>query len=203
MIDYLRGFSVVGRRPQLLVAFSSGFLRFFLDYGYFTYLPIFLALAYHSSPAVVGLMLACFAAGAMLTASQAGRLSRGHDPTQLLVLGFAISGVSLLGVPLLRSEWLAAVCLLVYGIGNGLISPFQKNVLTRNAPISVRSGVIALDRVFQQVAKTLSPVLMGVVLLVAQAGAIFLVLGLLSLLSVGLAALLLRPSSEMLRLSET
>jgi predicted MFS family arabinose efflux permease len=192
-MDYLRGFFVIGRRPQLLVAFSAGFLRFFLDYGYFTYLPFFLALAYHSSPATVGLLLACFAAGAMLTASQAGRLVRRRDPTQLLVLGFLIAGISLLGVPVLRSELLAGVCLFVYGIGNGLISPFQKNVLTRNAPADLRSGVVALDRVVQQVAKTLSPALMGAVLIVAQAGAIFWALGLLSLASVALAALLLRP----------
>src|SRR6266508_1600309 len=80
----LRG---VGRRPRLLLAFSAGALRFFLDYGYFTYLPIYLALSHGISPAAIGLLFGCFATGAMLTASQAGRLVRGRDPAQLVFVG--------------------------------------------------------------------------------------------------------------------
>jgi MFS transporter, ACDE family, multidrug resistance protein len=190
---YVGALGEIGRRPRLLIAFSAGFLRFFLDYGYFTYLPIYLALAFHSSPATVGLLLACFAAGAMITASQAGRLARGRDPAHLLFVGFLVSGIALLAVPVLHAESLAGVCLFVYGLGNGMISPYQKNVLTRDAPADIRAGVISLDRVFQQIAKTVSPAAMGALLLVVQAGTIFWALGALSLASVALAAAVLRP----------
>jgi predicted MFS family arabinose efflux permease len=190
---YVGALGEIGHRPRLLIAFSAGFLRFFLDYGYFTYLPIYLALAFNSSPAKVGLLLACFAAGAMVTASQAGRMARGRDSAHLLFVGFLVSGLALLFVPVLHTEALAGVCLFVYGLGNGMISPYQKNVLTRDAPADIRAGVISLDRVFQQIAKTISPAAMGALLLVAQAGAIFWALGLLSLASVALAAAVLRP----------
>lgn len=195
LLGYFGALGEIGRRPRLLIAFSAGFLRFFLDYGYFTYLPIYLALAFHTSPATVGLLLACFAAGAMITASQAGRLARGRDPAHLLFAGFLVSGLALLAVPILHAEALAGVCLFVYGLGNGMISPYQKNVLTRDAPADIRAGVISLDRVFQQIAKTASPAVMGALLLVAQAGAIFWALGILSLVSVALAAAILRPWS--------
>jgi ACDE family multidrug resistance protein len=189
--SYLGGFRGIGRRPRLQVAFSAGFLRFFLDYAYFTYLPIFLTLTQGTSPVTIGLLFACFAVGAMITASQAGRLARGRDPAELVFVGFALAGVSILLVPLLPHEALQGISMFVYGLGNGLISPLQKSLLTRNAPADLRAGVVSLDRVIQQVAKSLAPGVMGLVLLAADVSAVFWLLGLLSLASVALAAVLL------------
>jgi MFS family permease len=83
--------------------------------------------------------------------------------------------------------------LFVYGLGNGLISPLQKSLLMRStADIpAIRGGVVSLDRVLQQVAKSLAPGLMGLLLVVADVSAVFWVLGALSLASVALAAVLL------------
>ena len=66
------------------------------------------------------------------------------------------------------------------------------SLLTQNAPADVRAGVVSLDRVVQQVAKSLAPGVMGALLLVADVTAVFWVLGGLSLASIVLAALLLR-----------
>lgn len=191
MRAYLGGFASVARRPRLFVAFAAGSLRFFLDYGYFTYLPIYLALVRGTSSSVIGVLLAAYAVGAIVTASQVGRVVGQRDPAAVLVVGFGISGVSLLAIPFLGSDVLVAASLFAYGLGNGLISPLQKGLLTRNAPEAVRGGVISLDRVVQQVAKSVAPAAMGVLLIVADITAIFWVLGGLSLVSVALAALLL------------
>jgi predicted MFS family arabinose efflux permease len=188
---YVGSFRGIGRRPRLLVAFVAGFLRFFLDYAYFTYLPIFLALTRGTSAVTIGLLFACFAIGAMVTASQAGRLVRGRDPAALVFVGFALAGVSVLVMPLLPNEALQGASMFVYGLGNGLISPLQKNLLTRNAPPDLRAGVVSLDRVVQQVAKTLAPTLMGLVLLAADVTVVFWLLGALALGSVALAGVLL------------
>jgi predicted MFS family arabinose efflux permease len=198
---YVGSFRGIGRRPRLLVAFGAGFVRFFLDYAYFTYLPIFLAVTLGTSAAVIGLLFACFAVGAMVTASQAGRLARHRDPVTLVFVGFVLAGVSVLAVPLLPNEVFQGLSMFVYGLGNGLISPLQKSLLTRNAPADLRAGVISLDRVFQQIAKTLAPTLMGVALLAVDVSTVFWLLGALSLGSVGLAAVLVanRGLDETLR----
>ncbi len=188
---YLGSFRGIGRRPRLWLAFSAGFLRFFLDYGYFTYLPIYLALARGASPAETGLLFGAFAVGAMVTASQVGRLARGRDPADLVFVGFVLAGVSVLAIPVLPVLPLVAASLFVYGLGNGLISPLQKSLLTRNAPSETRAGVVSLDRLIQQVAKSLAPGAMGALLVVADVSAVFWVLGALSLASVALAAGLL------------
>jgi hypothetical protein len=65
------------------------------------------------------------------------------------------------------------------------------SLLTQNAPADVRAGVVSLDRVVQQVAKSLAPGVMGLLLLVADVTAVFWVLGGLSLVSIVLAALLI------------
>jgi MFS family permease len=191
MRDYAGSFSVIGQRPRLFVAFAAGFLRFFLDYGYFTYLPVYLALARGTTSNVVGVLFAAFAVGAMLTASQAGRLTRGRDPARVVVIGFLLAGVSVLAIPFLPNDGWVAASMLVYGLGNGIISPLQKGLLTRNAPAELRGGVVSLDRVVQQIAKTLAPGAMGLLLLVADVSAVFWLLGGLSLGSVALAAVLL------------
>jgi ACDE family multidrug resistance protein len=193
---YVRGFAAIGGRPRLIIAFSAGFLRFFLDYGYFTYLPIFLAVTRGTSPAAVGALFAAFAVGAMVTASQAGRLVRGHDPARVVFLGFALAGGSVLVIPWLPTTPLVGVSLFVYGLGNGLISPLQKSLLTQNAPSEVRAGVISLDRLVQQVAKSLAPAAMGALLVVADVSAVFWVLGALTLGSLVLAALLLNAAGR-------
>jgi predicted MFS family arabinose efflux permease len=185
---YVGNMGEIRRRPRLLFAFSAGALRFFLDYAYFTYLPIYLALTRGTSTATVGLLFICFAAGAMVTASQAGRLVRGREPTQLVLIGFVLSGISVLVIPLLPNEALVGASLFVYGLGNGIISPLQKSVLTRNAPPNVRGGVIAFDRLGQQIAKSLGPGLAGALLLVADLSVVFWALGALSLACVALAA---------------
>jgi predicted MFS family arabinose efflux permease len=189
--SYAGSFGGIRQRPRLLIAFGAGFLRFFLDYAYFTYLPIFLALTHGTSAVTIGLLFACFAVGAMTTSSQAGRIARGRDPAALVFVGFALAGVSVLLVPLLPNAIFQGAAMLVYGLGNGLISPLQKSLLTRNAPADLRAGVISLDRVFQQIAKTLAPTVMGLVLLAADVSVIFWLLGALSLGSVALAATLL------------
>jgi hypothetical protein len=68
------------------------------------------------------------------------------------------------------------------------------SLLTRNAPPETRAGVVSLDRLVQQVAKSLAPGLMGALLVVADVSAVFWALGALSLVSVALAALLLHAT---------
>ncbi|MEK7341926.1 MAG: hypothetical protein AABZ69_06895, partial [Candidatus Binatota bacterium] len=74
---------------------------------------------------------------------------------------------------------------------NGVISPMQKSLLTQNAPTELRGGIVSFDRLIQQVSKTLSTSVVGLLLVMAELSTIFWLLGILSLISVGLMAALL------------
>jgi MFS transporter, ACDE family, multidrug resistance protein len=192
---YLGEMLKLAGHPRLLIAFSAGFLRFFLDYGFLTYFPLFLVRTHGISTATAGLLYVFFSVGAMITSSQAGRLAAGRDKAQVLFVAFLISGIALVAVPFMPGVWSVGISLFFYGIANGVISPMQKSLLTQNAPLEMRGGIVSFDRLIQQASKTISTSVVGLLLVTAELPTIFWMLGLLSLMSVALMALLL-PSRK-------
>jgi MFS family permease len=171
--EYLARTSRAIREPRLTLAFATGFLRFFLDYGLYTYLPILVALRYGATPLVVGALIAASAVGSIITAISIGRIYGRFATEKLLALAFFASalgvGLPAIGAPL----WLIAIGIFLFGLGNGLISPLQKSLMTRRTPPELRGGVIAVDRVIQQIAKSAAPALLGALLLIASLEALF------------------------------
>ncbi len=190
-LTYLGDMLRLARHPRLLVAFSAGFLRFFLDYGFLTYFPLFLVRTHGISTATAGLLYVFFSAGAMITASQAGRIAAGRDKAHILFMAFVVSGAAVVAVPFVPGVWLVGCALFFYGLANGVISPMQKSLLTQNAPTELRGGIVSFDRLIQQVSKTTSTSIVGLLLVTAELPTIFWMLGILSFASVGLMALLL------------
>lgn len=188
---YLSDMLRLTRHPRLLIAFSAGFLRFFLDYGFLTYFPLFLVRTHGISTATAGFLYIFFAVGAMITSSQAGRIAAGRDKANILFLAFLISGATVLAVPFLPEVWMVGCTLFFYGVANGVISPMQKSLLTQNAPTEMRGGVVSFDRLIQQFSKTTSTSIVGLLLVSAELPTIFWLLGILSFASVGLMACLL------------
>lgn len=199
---YLGDMLRLTRHPRLMIAFSAGFLRFFLDYGFLTYFPLFLVRIHGLSTATAGLLYTFFAVGAMITSSQAGRIAAGRDKANVLFYAFLISGGAVLAVPFLPGALLVGSALFCYGLANGVISPMQKSLLTQNAPAELRGGIVSFDRLIQQVSKTTSTSIVGLLLLSAELPAIFWMLGVLSFASVGLMACLL-PRSRPATISPT
>ncbi|MGN6732764.1 MAG: MFS transporter [Candidatus Binatia bacterium] len=179
------------RHPRLVIAFSAGFLRFFLDYGFLTYFPLFLVRTQNVSTATVGFLYIFFSVGAMITSSQAGRIAAGRDKANILFLSFVVSGAAVSAVPFIHGAWLVGCALFFYGLANGVISPMQKSLLTQNAPAELRGGIVSFDRLIQQVSKTTSTSIVGLLLVSAELPTIFWILGILSFISVGLMACLL------------
>lgn len=191
---YLGDILRLTRHPRLMIAFSAGFLRFFLDYGFLTYFPLFLVRIHGISTAAAGFLYTFFAVGAMVTSSQAGRIAAGRDKATLLFVAFLISGAAVLAVPFLPGALPVGAALFCYGLANGVISPMQKSLLTQNAPAELRGGIVSFDRLIQQVSKTSSTSIVGLLLLSAELPTIFWLLGILSFASVGLMACLLPRS---------
>lgn len=161
--SYLRMIATAVRRPRLHLAFATGFLRFYLDTGLYTYLPILLALRYDAGPATIGWLVAASAIGSIATAMNAGRL-RYRKAERMLAVAFGASAVAIglaaAGVPL----WVLFAATFVFGLANGIISPLQKSLLTQRTEPNLRGAVVSVDRVIQQVGKSIAPVLMGLVL---------------------------------------
>ena len=189
--SYLGDMLRLTRHPRLVVAFSAGFLRFFLDYGFLTYFPLFLVRTHGISTATAGLLYVFFSIGAMMTSSQAGRIAAGRDKANVLFVAFAVSGAAVLAVPFLPSLGWVGGALFFYGLANGVISPMQKSLLTQNAPTELRGGIVSFDRLIQQVSKTLSTSIVGLLLVGTDLPKIFWLLAVFSFASVALMGCLL------------
>ena len=171
--EYLaRTFRAV-REPRLTLAFATGFMRFFLDYGLFTYLPLLVVLRYGASAATSGWLIAISAVGSILTAMTVGHIYQRQPAERLLAIAFGAGALALAVIALEQPLWIVAFASFIFGLGNGLISPLQKSLLIRRTHASLRGGVVSVDRVIQQVAKSLAPSLMGLLLLVAPLEAVF------------------------------
>lgn len=180
--SYLTNTGRAVREPRLRIAYGAGFLRFFLDYGLFTYLPLLLAIRQGAAPTTAATIIAISAGGSILTAVSVGRLVTKASTERLLSLAFFASGIALLSIPIFSSIWISAMAAFVFGLANGLISPLQKNLLTRHTPRSMKGGVVAFDRIIQQVAKSLSPSVLGLLIVFSNTEAVFWLLSGLSFL---------------------
>ncbi len=172
------------REPRLRTAFITSFTRFFLDYGLFTYFSLFLALRYGADAATAGWLVAISSVGSIVTAISVGHIHTRMPTERFLIVAFAASGIATFILPLHPPIWLVGVAVFIFGMANGLISPLQKSLLTRNTKPALRGGVISVDRVVQQVSKSLAPAIMGLLLLVAELEAVFWLLVAVSLIGV-------------------
>lgn len=193
---YLRSTWTAVRQRHFRVAFGVGFLRFFLDYGLFTYLPLLLAFEHGASAVATATIIAASAVGSIITAIGVGTLARNGSAERLLALAFLACGAALALIASTSPLWLAGLASFVFGLGNGLISPLQKNLLTRRTLPSQKGGVVAVDRLIQQLAKSLAPSVLGLVLLVAQMNVLFWTLAALSLAGT-ISLVFARPAHDM------
>ena len=120
------------------------------------------------------------AVGSIITAISIGRIYGRVATEKLLALAFFASAIGV-GLPAMGAPlWLIAIGMFLFGLGNGLISPLQKSLMTRRTPPELRGGVIAVDRVIQQIAKSAAPALLGALLLIAPLEALFWMMGAMS-----------------------
>ena len=175
-MPYFKDVIAVARQLRCLVIFSISSLRFFLEYAFFTYLPIFALYALGVTVAKGGFLFTIYAVGAMVTASQVGTLVLRWERVNLVILAFFVQAVCLLATPPAQGFWWLGGVMLVFGLANGVISPTHKSLLTQSAPGQLRGGVVSADRVIQNISKTVSPPIAGLVFGLSNVQGVFLVL---------------------------
>ncbi len=178
---YFKDVLAMASQLRCLVIFSMSSLRFFLEYGFFTYLPIFALYTLGVTVAEGGFLFTIYAVGAMVTASQMRPLVLRWERVILVIVSFFIEGLCLLTIPAARSFWCLGAILFCFGLADGMISPIQKSLLTQSAPGELRGGVVSVDRVLQSICKTVSPLISGLILAVSNVETVFLILGAIAL----------------------
>ncbi|MCF8109838.1 MAG: MFS transporter [Desulfohalobiaceae bacterium] len=109
--------------PRALWLFFSNFMGFVLLYGIVVYMPIQVVKQFGLTTMHSGLAISTAAGVAALVASQAGRIYRLLSEELRVLIAFACCGLSHFLVALAGSYPFILACLLVWGLGFGILMP--------------------------------------------------------------------------------
>jgi len=99
-----------------------------------------------------------------------------------LVTGaFLVQAGCLSVAALAQNVWWLGAAMLVFGLANGIISPAQKSLLTQSVPRQLRAGFVSADRISQQVAKSIAPLIAGFIVVFTSIQMMFMVMGVFTL----------------------
>lgn len=151
-------------RDRLVVAsLLVGPLRFFLLYGLYTFLPV-LVVRHELTIAQAGLVIGAINVAKLVVASQSRRTLRLGPSPRTMALGM-LASTGLLALFVFADSFGAfLVVAAAFGTADGVTAPLQKSVLTQNTAPSIRAGMISFNAVLQNIAKTVAPVSMGLVI---------------------------------------
>lgn len=187
---YFGDMAVLFRDPFVAGILAGGFVRMFLKFGLFAFLALAVVEAYGGSDAYAGFLVGLYSLVGAFVASQSARLTETLSHSYALVLGFLVAGAAFVAFPLAPGLLALTALVAVHGVGEGIINPVHKSMLSQSVGDDVRAGLVTTNAIVQNTAKTVTPVALGALLVVAGPGSydlLFLVSGVLTLLAVAVA----------------
>ena len=192
---YVKAVFWASMRVRSLTIFSMSSMRFFIEISFFIYVPFFAVEQLGVEVERGGLLFTGFALGSIVTAGLAGAIARRFERFSLVSLAFTVQGLCLVAASMVGSVWTLGVVMLVFGLANGLISPAQKSLLTQSVTGPLRGGFVAADRISQNTAKSIAPLVAGTLVVATSIETMFQVIGFVAIAwAVGVGALALTGS---------
>lgn len=164
------------RDPLVASAFGVGFVRFFVRYGLWAYLPL-LATQRSLTSSQIGLVIGIVGATKMVLASQSRRVLAVGAPSVLMAGGLFVGSVLAAGMALPTTLVAYLVLGGCFGAVDGVVAPLQKSLITQRVSADVRGGVISANTVLQNTGKTLGPAVLGLLTGVTGLAEMLVILG--------------------------
>lgn len=174
---YVRKTSSFLTNIQIILLMVSFMFRFVVFYGSITYISVLAIREAGLAVVAVGTLLSARGLVKTLSSTQAGRLSLSHSPAFLSFISFCIvaAGITLMGVS--PSPTVLGFGALLWGIGDGILSPCQKSLVNRLSPPEYRGGVMSTALTSQNIGKFAGPVGVAILLNAVDPKTAFVVLG--------------------------
>jgi MFS family permease len=149
------------REPAILGVMIGGFARWFIKYGFFAYVPIYLVSRFHAQPVETGAVVAIPGLVAAVVASQAGRLGLSGRGRASLLVALVAFGACLPAYALVPTIWLTAAVSVVQGVADGVIGPLLNSFISMLPAATVRVAVVSLSGLLRNIGKTAAPTVLG------------------------------------------
>jgi predicted MFS family arabinose efflux permease len=187
--EYGRQAREAARDPLVMSLFVVGFVRWWLKYGFFTFMPLYLYETLGTGVAEIGAVIAVQGLLGAVVSSQTGRLGSDTLARATLVASTVAMGASLVALPLIHQVWWAVAMCMLLGVADGLAGPLMNGLVGILPPASVRTTVIALSGTGRNLGKAVAPSAIGLIIAAMGYSRGFVISG-----ALGLAApLYLRP----------
>jgi MFS family permease len=170
---YVKAVFRASMRVRSLTIFSMSSMRFFIEMSFFIYVPFYAVEELGVAVERGGLLFTVFAVGSIATAGMVGAITRRFERFSMLIAAFTVQGLCLAAASVAGSVWVLGVVMLVFGLANGLISPAQKSLLTQSVTGPLRGGFVAADRISQNTAKSMAPLIAGTLVVATSIEAMF------------------------------
>lgn len=201
LASYLQEMGGLVRDPFIAAILAGGFVRMVLKYALYTFLALAVVQQYDGSVGYAGFLVGLYSLIGAVVASQSARFTGVLSHSYALVAGFAIAGIAFVAFPLAGGLVALTALVLVHGVGEGIINPVHKSIMSQSVTADVRAGLVTTNAIVQNTAKTITPVALGGVLVVLGESAydqLFLLTGVFTLVAtaVALVALVVGSTSR-------
>jgi MFS family permease len=175
---YVKEVFGISMRARSLTIFSMSSMRFFLEMSFFIYVPVYAIDRLGVEVSRGGLLFTVFAIGSIVTAGLVGAIARRFARLPIVIGAFTLQGICLAAASVAGTVWEMGMVMLVFGLANGVISPAQKSLLTQSVAGPLRGGFVAADRISQNTAKSLAPLVAGALVVATSIETMFQVMAL-------------------------
>jgi ACDE family multidrug resistance protein len=172
-VTYVKEVFQLSMRVRSITMFSMSSMRFFLEMSFFIYVPLYAIDRLDVQVSSGGLLFTVFAIGSITTAGMVGAIARRFERVPIVIVAFALQGICLAVASVSRDIWTMGGVMLVFGLANGIISPAQKSLLTQSVASPLRGGFVASDRIWQNTAKSIAPLVAGTLVMATSIETMF------------------------------
>lgn len=151
--------------PYILMALISSPIRFFLSFGIMVYLPILLVNKFTVNLALVGFILGVMPFFKSIASLQAGNIVSRWGLKIPFIFGFFAYALGSFILPVSSSITLIFILMVIMGIGDGILAPLQKSLITQNVPAKNRAAIVSINASLQGIGKTVSPIIIGIIMI--------------------------------------
>ncbi|WP_440945282.1 MFS transporter [Methanosarcina sp. T3] len=190
----LNGFKALKELRILYTVFLS-FAVFFILYSVLTYVPFMLKNVLGYTATEAGLILAFQGIAIMLMVPRVKTLARKHSTILIIATGFALDGLAIFSISFAYSIVTVLLLILLFGAGFGLAQTAIDAQIVRIAPSESKGGVLSIHNTMKYIGQSLSPMVLGMVLLHFDLDTVFMLSGSFGLL-VALMTYLMKNSFE-------
>lgn len=168
----LNGFRALKEFRILYTVFLS-FAVFFILYSVLIYTPFMLNSLLGYSAEEAGFILVIQGIAIILMVPRVKLLATKHSTILIIAIGFALDGLAIFSISFAHSIVAVILLILLFGAGFGLAQTAIDAQIVQIAPSESKGGVLSIHNAMKYFGQSISPIVLGIVLLHFDLGTVF------------------------------